>query len=55
MKIRTIITQDAEVDAAIFTIPRQAAPGGTLHIIVKAQTCGHHRLVHYQQVIVTVK
>lgn len=41
--------------ASTFTIPEQAVPGDMLHIIVKAQAEGHHRLVHYQHVIVTVK
>jgi len=49
------VSLDTQEDAAVFTIPRQAAPGDTLHIIVKAQSRGHHRLTHYQQVILTVK
>ena len=35
-------------------IPETASPGDRLHIIVRAESEGHHRLVHYQQVIVTV-
>ena len=41
-------------DTAMFTIPEKSASGDQLHIIVKAEAAGHHRLVHYQQVIVTV-
>ena len=40
---------------AEFTLPADAVPGEKFHIIVKAQAEGHHRLVHYRQVIVTVK
>jgi hypothetical protein len=48
------VSLNVQDDTAIFTIPVQAVPGDQLHIIVKAQAEGHHRLVHYQQVIVTV-
>lgn len=41
-------------DTAVFTIPGRAVAGDRLHIIVKAEAAGHHRLVHYQQVIVTI-
>lgn len=41
-------------DAAVLRIPTIAVPGDQLHVIVKAQAEGHHRLVHYQQVIITV-
>lgn len=43
-----------QADEAVFTIPENAAPGDQLHIVVKAEAAGHHRLVHYQQVIVTI-
>lgn len=43
-----------QADEAVFTIPEKAAPGDQLHIVVKAEAAGHHRLVHYQQVIVTI-
>ena len=36
------------------TVTGTAAPGDQIHLIFKAQADGHHRLVHYQQVIVTV-
>ncbi len=39
---------------AVFAVPEHAKKGDVLHIIVKAQAGGHHRLTHYQQVIVTV-
>ncbi len=39
---------------AELTIPPEAVPGEMLHVIVKAQAGGHHRLTHYQQVIVRV-
>lgn len=42
-------------EAAVFTIPEKATAGDQLHIVVKAEAAGHHRLVHYQQVIVTVE
>lgn len=41
--------------AAEFTLPAYAASGDKLHIVVKAQAEGHHRLTHYQQVIITVE
>lgn len=40
---------------ASFVIPEEAQAGNRLHIVVKAQAEGIHRLVHYQQVIVTVR
>lgn len=46
---------DVRGNAASLAIPARAVPGGRLHIIAKAQAEGHHRLVHYQQVIITVK
>lgn len=42
-------------NTAVCTIPAQALLGDLLHIVVKAQAEGHHRLVHYQQVIITIK
>lgn len=41
-------------NAFTVTVPASAAPGSQLHIIFKAQAGGHHRLVHYSQVIFTV-
>ena len=49
------MTLEASGDSCLVTIPANAAAGDKLHIIVKAQTDGHHRLVHYQQVVLTVK
>lgn len=42
-------------NVASFSIPADAEAGDMLHIIVKAQSGGQYRLVHYQQVIITVK
>lgn len=44
-------SQGAEAEIAI---PADAVPGDQIHVIVKAQASGHFRLVHYQQVIITV-
>ena len=41
-------------NAAMLTVPETATSGDQLHVIVKAEAEGHHRLVHYQQVIITV-
>lgn len=38
-----------------FMIPQDAKAGDVLHIIVKAKAAGAYQLVHYQQVILTVK
>lgn len=35
-------------------ISRDAVPGDKIHVIVKAQAGGHHRLGYYQQVIITI-
>lgn len=39
---------------AEISIPEQAKSGDRIHIVVKAQTDGHYKLTHYQQVILTV-
>jgi len=39
---------------AVLHVPENAVTGDQIHVIVKAQNNGHHRLVHYQQVILTV-
>lgn len=39
---------------ANITIPQEAVAGDALHIIVKAQADGHHRLTHYQQAIIRI-
>ena len=47
--------EGSETDAqALVQIPDDAASGDRIHVIVKAQGDGHHRLCYYQQVIVTV-
>ena len=40
--------------AAAITIPASAKTGDQIHVIVKAENDGHHRLTHYQHVIITV-
>lgn len=45
----------AESDIVSFVVPEDAQSGDTIHLIVKATDDGEHNLVHYQQVIVTVK
>lgn len=36
-------------------IPHEAKTGDQLHLIARAQSNGHHRLTHYQQVIITIQ
>ena len=36
-------------------VPQNARPGDRIHLVFKAQAAGHHRLVHYQQVILSVQ
>ena len=42
-------------DAGGESAPESALPGDKLHVVVKAQQAGEFRLVHYQQVILTVE
>lgn len=42
------------MDGGTFTVPESAKAGDKIHVIVKAQAGGHFRLVHYQQVIITI-
>ena len=44
-----------EGDTVQVGIPAEAVPGEQIHVIFQAQARGHFRLVHYQQVIITVK
>ncbi len=46
---------DVQGNAVSLIVPAQAVSGDQMHIIVKAQSEGHYRLVHYQQVIITIK
>lgn len=48
----TLIAEDGSAE---FRLPDSAAEGDEFHIIVKAETDGHHRLTYYQHVIVTTK
>lgn len=43
-----------EGDTARITVPAEGKPGDRIHVIFKAQAEGRFRLVHYQQVIITV-
>lgn len=42
-------------DNVSLAIPANAVSGDKIHIVVKAQNAGYYKLVHYQQIIVTVK
>ena len=44
-----------EGDAFRVCVPKSARPGDQIHLIFKAQAEGHYRLVHYQQVILSVR
>ncbi|MDO4284896.1 MAG: DUF1593 domain-containing protein [Eubacteriales bacterium] len=50
-KVQTV---SAEAEALLL-IPESAERGETLHVIVRAQKGGAHRLTHYQQVVVRVE
>lgn len=49
------VTLETEENAATLTVPETASSGDVLHVIVKAQSAGRHRLVHYQQAVIHVK
>ena len=36
-------------------IPENASDGDQIHVVVRAEAAGHHRLCHFQQVIITVR
>ena len=44
-----------EGNAFTVKLPASAVPGDRLHVILKAQAGGRYRLVHYQQVILSVR
>ena len=44
-----------EQDVLSLTLPQSAKSGDRIHVIVKAQAGGKHRLTYYQQVIITLK
>ena len=48
-----VLKQDG--NEASLTVPETSKPGDQIHVIVKAQADGAHRLVHYQQVVICVK
>ena len=41
--------------SALIKIPENAVSGDKLHVVVSAQSTGHYKLTHYQQVIITIK
>lgn len=42
-------------NTAVLTVPENAVSGEKIHVIVKAQTSSHYRLVHYQQIVICVR
>ncbi len=47
--------KEIALDGGTLVVPPQAEAGDQIHVIVQAQAGGHFRLVHYQQVIITVQ
>lgn len=45
----------ASGNTATATVPTDAILGEKIHIIVKAQAHGHHRLTHYRQIVIRVR
>lgn len=54
-KLDTIDLQGSDTDTVQFTVPQNAKPGDTIHIVAEVQDDGEHKMKHYQRVIVTVK
>lgn len=52
--IDAIILNNADTPQVSFTVPEDARPGDTIHIIVEVQDDGAHGLKAYQRVILTV-
>lgn len=50
-----IVLEGADTDTVTFTVPEDAKPGDTLHMVVEAIDSGDFNLKHYQRVIITVK
>lgn len=46
--------QHAGTDSATLTVPADAKPGQTIHVIVEVQDNGTPRLTRYQRVVITV-
>ncbi len=51
----TIKLSGSDTDTVTFTIPKDAKPGDTIHMIAEVEDDGVHGLKHYQRVILTVK
>lgn len=50
----TVSLQGADTPTASFTVPTDAAPGTTIHLIFEVKDDGTPALKHYQRVIITV-
>ena len=50
----TIKLTGARTNQVSFTVPTDAQPGDTIHVVVEVQDSGAHTLKHYQRVVVTV-
>lgn len=48
------IANEGKTVRADISIPKSAISGEKLHVLVKAQSLGHFKLTHYQQVIITI-
>lgn len=46
---------EAAGERAVVTVAADAVPGSEVHVVVKAQSGGHHRLTHYQHAIIHVR
>lgn len=51
----TVTLNDANTPTVSFTVPADAVPGQTIHLILEVTDDGSPALKHYQRVIVTVK
>ena len=50
----TIAITGANQAQMSFTVPEDANPGDTIHMVAKVEDDGVHQLKHYQRVIITV-
>jgi hypothetical protein len=53
--IDSIELTGSDTEQVSFTVPEDAQPGDTIHIILEVQDDGAHTLKHYQRVIITVE
>ena len=51
--VDSIVIENADQPQMSFTMPEDARPGDTIHMIVEVQDNGAHTLKHYQRVIIT--